>query len=462
MPKGQLTREKRLEQLATRLKNINKRYKATIAQLQKLIKEQEQRIKDLEERIQDKEAQRKQLLSYLYKENKPKGTKKRLGKKPGSRAFHRPKPKEEEVTETHQFPLTKCPTCEKPLDKPAEVNIRYEEDIDLAPRKIIKKFILPRYWCSSCQDFVKSPHIPPIAHIGPNVLGYILYARYRLRMPLQKIRESLNDLHNFSLSEGETAEKLQETEQLFGKDYQAIIELVKTAKVVYSDETGWRMEGQNWWLWVFATPKGIRYVLSESRGKGIPEEVLGQRNKDRIIVSDGYKVYDKLPGEKQQCWVHLLRVAKQASQLLHQDLVRLYLLLGDELTKSLKQRDPPFFQRKLQDIIQKNYSGNQAKKVQERIKRHQEQLLTCLNYDDVLPENNTAERALRNHVVMRKIFGGSRSIDGARAHEVNVSVIETMLQQNPNSSFFQVMLPLIQKRREELWDERRGFTQNCE
>lgn len=159
MPKGQLTREKRLEQLVTRLKNINAKHKSTIAQLQKHIKELEQRIQSLEERLQDKEAQRRQLLSYLYKENKPKGTKKRLGKRPGSLAFHRPKPKEEEVTETHQFPLIKCPTCEKPLDKPAEVTIRYEEDIDLAPHKIIKKFIIPRYWCYGCQDFVKSPQI---------------------------------------------------------------------------------------------------------------------------------------------------------------------------------------------------------------------------------------------------------------------------------------------------------------
>lgn len=462
MPRGQLSKEKRLEQLVTRLKNINTGYKATIAQLQKLVKEQERRIRSLEEKLQDKEAQRRQLLGYLYKENRPKGSKHKLGKKPGAPGYHRPKPKDEEVTETLQFPLTKCPTCEKPLDQPAEINVRYEEDIDLAPRKIIKKFILPRYWCPSCQDFVKSPHIPPISRIGPNALGYILYARYRLRLPMQKIRESLKDLHNFSISEGETAEKLKEAEGLFGKDYQAIIELVKTAKAVYSDETGWRMGGRNWWLWVFSTPKGIRYVLSESRGKGVPEEALGQKNKDRVIISDGYRVYDKLIGEKQQCWVHLIRTAKQASQSLHQDIVKLYLLLGDELTKSLKQRDPPLFQRKLQEIIRKNYANHQAKKVQERIQRHQNQLLTCLQYENILPENNTAERALRNHVVMRKIFGGSRSPNGARAHEVNVSVIDTMLQKNSDHSFFEIMLPLIKKRQEEFWNERRGFTQNCE
>jgi len=31
-------------------------------------------------------------------------------------------------------------------------------------------------------------------------MGYILYARYRLRLPLLKIQESLSDLHDFQLS----------------------------------------------------------------------------------------------------------------------------------------------------------------------------------------------------------------------------------------------------------------------
>ena len=47
---------------------------------------------------------------------------------------------------------------------------------------------------------------------------------------------------------------------------------------------------------------------------------------------------------------------------------------------------------------------------------------------------------------MRKIFGGSRSLDGAKAHEVNTSVIETMRKQNPDKNFFEIMLPLLEKR----------------
>ncbi len=69
-----------------------------------------------------------------------------------------------------------------------------------------------------------------------------------------------------------------------------------------------------------------------------------------------------------------------------------------------------------------------------------------MKYDSVLPENNTAERAIRNHVVMRKIFGGSRSLSAAQTMGVNTSVIDTLLMQNPGRSFFESVLPRLKER----------------
>lgn len=76
--------------------------------------------------------------------------------------------------------------------------------------------------------------------------------------------------------------------------------------------------------------------------------------------------------------------------------------------------------------------------------------MIVLDYDGVLPENNTAERVIRSQVVMRKIFDGSRSLAGTQAHQVNSLVIETMRKQNMDANFFDVMLPMLEKRRSEL------------
>jgi len=450
---GELSRETRLEILVTRLKASNVLVRAELKSLRAELKQRDRRITELEGKLVDKEQQRKLLLSYMYKPGKKEGddsspAKPKGGRKPGL-AFHRPSPKDSEVTEEQTWSVKQCPICKHQVGEAVDTVVKYEEDIDLAPRKIIKKYTITRHWCSHCETYVKSKDTPNIPRLGLNCLGYILYARYRLRLPVNKIRESLLDLYDFAISDGEIVEKLKEAETLFGKNYEAICELIKQAAVVHADETGWRMDGENWWLWVFLTDQGVRYIIEDTRGKGVAEDALGKKE-DRVIISDGYSAYQNLPGDKQQCWVHLIRVAKIASPPLHEDLVRLYVKLGEELTKSLSDRDPPWFARRLQQLIVASYSEPAAQKVQARMERHATRLLTCLRYEGVLPENNPAERAIRPQVVMRKIFGGSRSLAGAKAHEVNTSVIETMLKQNPDKSFFEVILPLIKKSHSEL------------
>lgn len=446
--RGYLSKETRLQISVTKLKKAVSGLREKMTELVRSNKEKDRRIAELEARLEDKEAQRKHLLTFLYKPGKEKGEGKKSGKRPGAPTFHRPLPKPETITKTETFILHHCPICKRPVGDPVDTVEKYEEDINLAPHLKTTKFIIARHWCGRCETFVKSPDIPPIPRIGLNVLGYILYARYRLRLPMEKVKESLLDLHDFRISEGEIVAKLKEAEGLFGKDHEDIIELIKQAKVVHADETGWRMNGENWWLWAYVTNEGIRFQLEMTRGKGVPKEALGQKQ-DRVIISDGYAAYQNLPGDKQQCWVHLLRVAKEASFLLYTDLVQLYQELGEALTKPVSERDRDSFEKRLEIIRQRAYKDAGAAKVQKRIGRHAPYLFTCLSYENVLPENNPAERAIRPQVIMRKIFGGCRSPDGAKTHAVNTSVLETLRKRNPNASFFDVVLPILQQRFQE-------------
>ena len=447
--RGHLNKETRLQILVTRLKNNIVKYRITIKEQGILIRKQDKEILELKSKLVDKEAQRKELQSYLYKAKKKEGESLPRGKKPGAPAYHRPIPPDSAVTEEFNYTLKKCPICEKSVGDVVDTVTKYTEDINLKPKPLITKHIITRHWCSYCETYVKTPNLAPIRRIGLKTLGYILYARYRLRLPLGKIKESLLDLYGFKISEGEIVSTLKDAEGLFKKDYQAIIVLIQEAKAVYADETGWRMDGENWWLWVFTTSTGTQYVITDTRGKGVPERMLGNK-KDRVIISDGYAAYQNLPGDKQQCWVHLLRVAKLHSPTLYEDLVILYKQLLLELQKPILQRDKTEFEKRFTEFINKKYSELTVEKVKTRMIHHQAVLFTCLNYENVLPENNTAERAIRPQVVMRKIFGGSRSLAGARAHQVNTSVLETLRKQNPNTNFFDAVLPLLEKRHSEV------------
>jgi transposase len=429
----------------TRLKQNVTRYRLVIKEQTLLLKEKDRTIRELKGKLVDKELQRKELLSYLYKPGNKTDDSKPRGKKPGSPAYHRPLPKDSDVSLRHTYSLNTCPLCTHPVGRAVDTVVKYTEDIALTPKPIITEHTITRHWCSHCETYVKSPHIPPIPRIGLRVMGYVLYARYRLRLPLAKIKESLVDLYDFQISEGEIVNILKDAEALFGKEYQAIQVCIQEATAVYADETGWRMDGKNWWLWVFVTATGTQYVIEDTRGKGVPKRVLGDK-KDRVIISDGFAAYQNLYGDKQQCWVHLLRVAKLHSPTLYGDLALLYKKLLLELEKPIAERDKEHYEKEFTALIAKRYTEPTVAKVKGRMQRHLPFLFTCLDHENVLPENNTAERAIRPQVVMRKIFGGTRSLAGTTAHAVNSSVIETLRKQNPDAHFFEVMMPLLEKR----------------
>lgn len=454
--------KKRLQQLRN-VTMLHARALARIIKLETIVKTKDELltrkdalIAELEIKLLDKEVQRLELASKLWKAKKDRqsslrpSTTKTPGAQTGHQSHRRPIPPAATVTDRQTFDLAVCPCCKKPVGDEVDKVEKYQEDIDLAPRnKIVRHYTITRHWCGNCQEYVRPVH--PIAQnlrrFGPNVVGYILYARYRLRLPLLKIQESLRDLHDFEISEGEIQNLLSEAKDSFGEQYDLICELIKSANVVYADESGWRMDGDNWYIWAFVSPEdgAILYELVDTRGGGIAKSALGDKQ-DRIIVSDGYAVYNSLPGENQQCWIHLLRVAKSKTTQLYGELCALYAALMIELAKPVGQRNVVAFSDKLTSLQEKTYKPKAeplAKEVQARITKHHDQLLVCLNHEDVLPENNTAERAIRPQVILRKIFGGNRSPTGAKTHAVNTSVIATKLAQNPGQGFFEVMLPLI-------------------
>jgi transposase len=457
--------ETEIKQRLQQLRNVTKLHaaaRAQVARLKALLLEKDtllavkdQQIVELETKFADKESQRKELAGKLWKAKKDHHTDARGDRlNPGAQAGHpahrRPTPAPEMVSDRRIFDLSVCPACKHQVGQVVDSVEKYQEDIDLAPRnKIVRHYTITRHWCPNCQEYVRPVNTPAqhLRRFGPNVMGYILYARYRLRLPLSKIQESLRDLHDFEISEGEIGNQLDDAREGFGDQYSLITELIRSARVVYADESGWRMDGDNWYIWAYVAPEdgAIRYELVDTRGGGIPKTALGDKS-DRVIVSDGYAVYNSLPGDNQQCWVHLLRVAKAKSPVLYGQLCQVYAKLLLELEKPIPDRDKQYFSDQLTHLQAKPYKAEPlAPEVQQRITKHHDQLLVCLDHKGVLPENNTAERAIRPQVIMRKIFGGSRAPTGAKTHAVNTSVIATTLTRNPGKTFFEAMLPLIQE-----------------
>ena len=48
--------------------------------------------------------------------------------------------------------------------------------------------------------------------------------------------------------------------------YRALVQAVRHSPVVAPDETGWKVGGRLWWLWVFVTPEVTVYTIQPGRG----------------------------------------------------------------------------------------------------------------------------------------------------------------------------------------------------
>ena len=79
-----------------------------------------------------------------------------------------------------------------------------------------------------------------------------------------------------------------------------MLEQVRASPVVQGDETGWRQDGSNGYVWTFSTPSE-RYFLRRGRDKGVVDEVLDS-SFSGVLVSDFYAAYNHYPGLKQRCW----------------------------------------------------------------------------------------------------------------------------------------------------------------
>jgi hypothetical protein len=55
--------------------------------------------------------------------------------------------------------------------------------------------------------------------------------------------------------------------------YEEILNDVKQGAAIWADETGWRVNGKLWCLWIFANKRSTYYWPDKSRGSQVIEEV---------------------------------------------------------------------------------------------------------------------------------------------------------------------------------------------
>ena len=265
----------------------------------------------------------------------------------------------------------------------------------------------------------------------------VMVWKYRLRLPLAKIKEQLQIQYNLKVSTGTLQALLAKAKLFLGSRYDELKREVRGSPVKHADETGWRVGGDNWWCWLFATNQARVYTIEETRGKGIPQREL--RGAQGVLVRDDYGGYQKLPILQQSCWTHLLRKSHEATiqeessievKTLHTKLKDIFTLLSEDVTTPFNERDRQewhdWYSTDIEKLSLVKYQSTDAKKIQVRLKNQGTNLLTALLYPGFPLTNNLAERGIRPMVITRKISGGSKTSNGASIHAVNMSIVESI------------------------------------
>ncbi len=355
----------------------------------------------------------------------------------------------EAPTSTIEHTLEQCPECSYRL---GGGHLDYARQvIELPPPQsveIIEHRVIKRH-CPRCERW-RSPKLDLTGEvlgqgrIGVRIVSVIAYLRNNLRMGISQIQEYLATMHNLTISRGEIVELLHQVREATHQVVAELKEQVRVGSVVHADETGWRENGQNGYIWSFSTTgdDAVRYYKYDpTRAQAVVKRVLGEK-KEGHLVSDFYCGYNDYAGPQQRCWVHLIRdlhelkekQAKEAGVVQWAQQVR---ATYDDARSWLQEiRGPTREGReaKYVELVERTHRlgmeytydrGHCCQALAKRLLRHEAELFQFVLVEGLSADNNLAERSIRPMVMIRKISGGTRSDAGTKTRMALATLFQT-------------------------------------
>lgn len=334
---------------------------------------------------------------------------------------------------------TECPGCHSKSFEVIGKKVQQQEEIppDIQPEAV--NIIRDLCQCNKChlKFLARDDKTPLRGKFGINLMVLVIFLRFIVRGVLRKTARFLEASFALKLAPASVQAIIERAAQAGAKEYENLKNKIRSAKLLYIDETSFSVLGKNWWVWVFRSETDLLLVIRHSRGNKVLEEILG-KDYAGIVVCDCWRAYDFLSNAiLQRCWAHLLRKSKVletvAGRHFHQQLSVLFdeIIKFNSTEKSEKQRLRKYAQmtKKLQKIMRYYSRYEECGAVAKYIDFHIESWFTCIKIAGVQPTNNYAEQAIRETVLIRKIIGAFRSVEGIKTYETLASLIATWQMQ---------------------------------
>jgi transposase len=340
---------------------------------------------------------------------------------------------------------------------------------------VLKEVKRQKYACGGCGTLCAAPGPLRLVPGGRYDLAFgvqVALDKYLDAMPLERQVRAMARV-GLNVTSQTLWDQLHVLYLLLLPSFLALQDRVRAEEVLQIDETRWRMMGKGssktWWLWVLAGAAGVVFQLEPSRGNDACKVLLA--GFAGILIADGYSVYASLEkafslqGEQlvlaghqllqpdfllAMCWMHarrgFIKAAKKGDPVANQalDLIeKLYAVealakeRADGDAEALLHHRRQLREERSRDLVtqlevwcakQRVLPGTQLHQAIQFVEARWDSLKVFLTKPQVEIDNGEAERQIRNPVVGRKNYYGTRSELGARVASLMFSLIQTCIK----------------------------------
>lgn len=402
-------------------------------------------------------AAKRQAAPFSKGRRTPNAERKRAGRKAGAdhgRHGHRVRP--ETWDEDVVAPLPEaCPHCGCAELSVEDWSEQFQDELVTAV--VRRRFLVAKGHCPTCERSVRGRHPDQTSDalgaagtmLGPRAMALAAWLHYGCGVSAAKVARLFGELGLEVSAGGVTQAMLRLSGDATGT-YDALVAALRASPVVSPDETGWRIDGERGWLWVFVGTTVTVYDIAlgpGARGFDTAKQVLGE-DFSGVLCRDGWAPYRRFEqASHQTCVAHLLRRCNEliADSVAGQARIphALRRVLVDALALRARRDGAQIGGRRLEMTIAELearvdkllgarvvHEPNRRLLAHLRTERHA--LFTFLRHQGVPATNHEAERAIRPQVCMRKNWGGNKSEAGARAAAILGSVLRTSTQRGAN------------------------------
>jgi transposase len=366
---------------------------------------------------------------------KKKSTGKASGKKSGGQQGHKGHFREllpaEKVDAIVVCPVASHCDCGGRISKEQDAQIH--QVYELPVQKLhVTEYVLEKGRCICCRRRIKGslPSGVTMGITGSRLTAFLLHMVARYQLSRRELQELLKEQFNFRLSLGTVFNKQKLANRILEKPVGEILKKIRENPCTNMDETGHNRDGKKQWLWGAMSNDAAFFRVDKSRGKKVISEIMGDYK--GIIISDRYAGYNHFQSSQRQlCWAHLKRdftrvseksnplIARLGKNLLDckkQLFERWHAFRNGDLNRQQLQQDTQAIRKRTGELLEQGSYTDPALGITRFCKNllhYFGALWTFLEAENVEPTNNHAERGLRQAVIWRKKYFGTRSDYGS-------------------------------------------------